>query len=74
MRADIVILSRNDELAAKAVSSVAEFCDMSKIGRLVVGWTGEPRSAGLYMLTKLADGRTFLNFVNVYKAGENLPF
>ena len=59
MKADIVILSRNDELAAKAVSSVADFCDMSKIGRLVVGWTGEPRSAGLYMLTKLADGLGF---------------
>ena len=59
MKADIVILSRNDELAAKAVSSVAKFCDMSKIGRLVIGWTGEPCSAGLYMLMKLADGLGF---------------
>lgn len=59
MKTDIVILSRNDELAAKAVSSVAEFCDMSKIGRLVIGWTGEPCSAGLYMLTKLVDGLDF---------------
>lgn len=59
MKTDIVIISRNDELAAKAVSSVAEFCDMSKIGRLVIGWTGEQCSAGLYMLMKLADGLGF---------------
>ena len=59
MKTDIVILTRNDELAAKAVSSVAKFCDMSKIGRLVIGWTGEPCSAGLYMLMKLAEGLDF---------------
>ena len=59
MRADIVMLTKDDELAAKAVSSVAEFCDMSKIGRLVIGWTGEPCSAGLYMLLKLANGLDF---------------
>ena len=27
-----------------------------------------------YREKTMADGRTFLNFVNVYKAGENLPF
>ena len=59
MKTDIVILTRDDELAAKAITSVAKFCDMSKIGRLVVGWTGEPCSAGLYMLLKLANGLDF---------------
>lgn len=41
MRADIVILTKNRELVAKALASIASHVDKRSIGQIVIGWTGK---------------------------------
>lgn len=41
MRADIIILSKTQELVAKALASIASHVDKRSIGQVIVGWTGE---------------------------------
>lgn len=43
MCVDIVILTKNRELVAKALASIASHVDKRSIGQIVIGWTGEDK-------------------------------
>lgn len=45
MKTDIVILSKTQELLARALASICKYVKSSRIGKVIVGWTGEDKPA-----------------------------